>query len=104
MLTICEVGIASILRNLLWHFNYARSQPWSPSAHGSGVGGSPLYSGHSGQKFTHLNIPHPNIQPVQQKVSRATLWDVFQRLTRCARSKRPEFQDTSWNRTLIYIG
>jgi hypothetical protein len=41
---------------------------WSPSAHGSGIGGSPLYSGHSGQIFTYLNIPHPNIQPVQQKV------------------------------------
>ena len=32
------------------------------------VGGSPLYLGHRGQIFTHLNLPHPNIQPVQQKV------------------------------------
>jgi hypothetical protein len=31
------------------------------------VGGSPLYSGHSGQIFTHLNIPHPNIQPYSKR-------------------------------------
>jgi hypothetical protein len=34
---------------------------WSPSARGSGMGGSPLYLGHLGQIFTYLNIPHPNI-------------------------------------------
>ncbi|KAJ6093982.1 hypothetical protein N7467_002827 [Penicillium canescens] len=35
------------------------------------MGGSPLYSVHLGQIFTHLNIPHPNIQPVQQKLELA---------------------------------